>query len=325
MIGWDGQQTTLLLRQFRKPMGIAVHNHLLALATQHEVVVLANAPDLAYAYLEDQPGRYDALYLPRVAYYTGDLNNHDIAFGHEGLWVVNTRFSCLATLSPDYSFVPRWQPSFIRDLVPEDRCHLNGLAMVAGQPQYVTALGATDHVGGWRSAKATGGIVMAVDPNQIVLHGLAMPHSPRWHHERLWFLNSGAGELCQADLQTGHYSVVATLPGFLRGLCCVGHIAIVGLCQIRERHIFGGLPVQNRFPQLLCGLAAIDLFTGSLIGMLEFTAGCQELGDIQFLAQVKRPTLLNREKPAVLEAFTAPGVSYWLRPSAQLPVENRET
>src|SRR6516165_3602549 len=62
---------------------------------------------------------------------------------------VNTRFSCLCTLDPDYSFVPRWQPPFVTALAAEDRCHLNGLAMAPGErgvfaPQYVTALGETD-------------------------------------------------------------------------------------------------------------------------------------------------------------------------------------
>src|SRR5262249_29482578 len=48
------------------------------------------------------------------------------------LWIVNTRFSCLATLDPEASFVPRWRPPFVTELEPSDRCHLNGLGMVDG-------------------------------------------------------------------------------------------------------------------------------------------------------------------------------------------------
>lgn len=47
-------------------------------------------------------------------------------------------------------FVPRWQPRFVTDLVAEDRCHLNGLAMVGGKPKYVTALGQTNEPRGWK-------------------------------------------------------------------------------------------------------------------------------------------------------------------------------
>jgi uncharacterized protein (TIGR03032 family) len=110
LVGWNGQQVTVLLRQFPKPMGLAVQGQRLALATHHEVWIFANAPLLAHDYLENQPGRYDTLYLPRIAYYTGDLNIHDLAFGRDTLWLVNTRFSCLAALSKDFSFVPRGNP-----------------------------------------------------------------------------------------------------------------------------------------------------------------------------------------------------------------------
>ena len=167
LVGWNGQQVTVLLRQFPKPMGLAVQEQRLALATNHEVWLFANAPLLADEYLENQPGRYDALYLPRVTYFTGDLNIHDLAFGSDSLWLVNTRFSCLASLSKDYSFVPRWQPRFISQLVPEDRCHLNGLAMIDGQPKFVTALGESNEVGGWRNNKATGGILIDVDSGEM--------------------------------------------------------------------------------------------------------------------------------------------------------------
>jgi uncharacterized protein (TIGR03032 family) len=322
LVGWNGQQVSVLLRQFDKPMGLALqHDPLidrsrLALATRHEVTLFANASPLAYAYLEDQPGRYDALYLPRMSYYTGDLNSHDLAWGDEGLWVVNTRFSCLASLSQDYSFVPRWQPSFISELAPEDRCHLNGLAIVSGKPRYVTALGETNTAGGWRATKATGGVLIDVQTNQIVQRGLSMPHSPCWHQEQLWLLNSGTGELWRLNPDTYESEVICALPGFGRGLCLVGNYALVGLSQIREQHIFGGLPVQERFEQLICGVAVVDLQRGEAIGLMQFSSGCRELYDVEFLPGYLRPMLLNLDKDATRKAFTAPEFAYWLRPSA---------
>src|SRR5688572_13733965 len=93
LIGWDAAagQVTLLLRQFQKPMGLATRAgddarpdarpRQLALATRHEVLLFADAPPLAPDYLESRRVPYDALYLPRAAYFTGDLNVHDIAFG----------------------------------------------------------------------------------------------------------------------------------------------------------------------------------------------------------------------------------------------------
>jgi uncharacterized protein (TIGR03032 family) len=316
MVGWNGQQITILLRHFEKPMGMAIAPDRLALATRHEVMFFANAKALAHNYLEDQPGRYDTLFLPRASYFTGDLNVHDLGFVGDELWMVNTRFSCLATLSYDYSFLPQWQPAFISELAPEDRCHLNGLAIAHGKPKYVTALGESNVVGGWRENKASGGIVIDVETQDIIQRELSMPHSPQWYQEALWVLNSGAGELVRINPQTGERDVICTLPGFGRGLCFVGDRALIGLCQIREQHIFGGLPIQERFAALKCGVAIVNLNTGVQEGFLEFTAGCRELYDVKFLPAHLRPTILNLEKDATRDGFTAPTFAYWLRPSA---------
>ncbi len=316
MIGWDGQQVTLLFRDFEKPMGLATLGSRMLLATRYQVIELANAPLLAYEFLEGQPGRYDALYLPRVSYYTGDLNVHDVAYGEDGLWLVNTRFSCLSSPSHEYCFVQRWRPPFISETVPEDRCHLNGLAMEAGRPRFVTALGESDVVGGWRPGKATGGIVIDVPSGAIVLRGLSMPHSPRLHNGALWVLNSGAGELWRVELDSCRHEVVCRLPGYLRGLCFTGQFALVGLSTFREKQIFGDLPIQQQSPKLRCGVAVVDTLTGRQIGFFEFTEGFTELYDVQFLPNVFRPMILNAEKEAFQQALTAPAFSYWLRPSA---------
>src|SRR5439155_6225798 len=138
------------------------------------------------------------------------------------LWVVNTRFSYLCTLDRDHSFVPRWRPPFVGALAAEDRCHLNGLALVDGRPKYATALGETDTAGGWRAGKAAGGCVIDVGGNGVVVRGLSMPHSPRWHDGRLWALESGTGRLVLADPAAGRCEAVAELPGFTRGLALVG-------------------------------------------------------------------------------------------------------
>ena len=63
------------------------------------------------------------------------------------LWFVNTGFSCLCTLDIDYSFVPRWRPPFITGYSPEDRCHLNGLGLRDGTPDYADRPG-PDRYGG---------------------------------------------------------------------------------------------------------------------------------------------------------------------------------
>ena len=61
VVGWDGRRVTLLMRQFDKPLGLASSGGKMALATRHEIVLLADAPLLAHDYLEREPGRYDPL------------------------------------------------------------------------------------------------------------------------------------------------------------------------------------------------------------------------------------------------------------------------
>jgi len=312
MIGWDGRQLTLLMRQYDKPMGFDVSGRKLALATRNHITIHSNDPILAKNY--KQGVHYDALYLPRLSWHTGDLNVHDIAFANDGLWIVNTRFSCLAKLSDEYTFIPQWKPGFVSEIAPEDRCHLNGLAIVKGRPRYVTCLGESDTPGGWRENKSSGGMVIDIKSNDVLARELAMPHSPRYYRNHLYVLNSGAGELLRIDPEKGDREVVCQLPGYLRGVSFVDHFAIIGLCKIRESNIFGGMPVQQQYDKLLCAVVIVDIRNGKQQGLFEFTAGCEEIFDTRFLPGVQRPNILSTDRPESLEAFNAPEFSYWLRP-----------
>ena len=77
------------------------------------------------------------------------------------------------------------------------------------------------------------------------------------------------------------------------------------MSQIRERNIFGGLPVQQKFNKLQCGIAVVDTRNGQSIGMFEFTSGVQEIYDVQFLAGTRRPMILNLDKEATRQAGPA--------------------
>lgn len=315
LIGWNGTQPSLLPRHFDKPMGFDVLGDRMVLSTRNHITLLANDPVLGHHFQHDKPGRYDALYLPRLSYHTADLNTHDVALSENDVWILNTRFSCICGLSDRWTFIPRWRPKFVTDDVPEDRCHLNGLAMRDDQPAFVTCLGETDTVGGWRENKAKGGIVVDVASNEVILRGLAMPHSPRWHDGRLWVLNSGEGRLLRVNPETGAADIVCELPGYLRGLAFVGNYALVGLCKIRETNVFGGMPVQARYPDLQCGISVIDTRSGREVGRFSITAGCTEIYDIRFLKGQQRVNVLNLDRDETRQAFNAPpDIHYWLRP-----------
>ncbi len=211
-------------RLFPKPMGLAVARNRIAIGTELEIREFHNVP--AVCGRLEPAGKHDACFLPRMTHSTGDIDIHEMAWGEEPgvrnqgsgvrdhgstgseLWFVNTRFSCLCTRSPEYSFQTRWRPKFVTQLTPEDRCHLNGLAMVDGRPKYVTALGECDSMDGWRENKRDGGVLIDIESDGVVARELSMPHSPRWYRDKLWVLHSGTGGLGTVDLASGKYEEV---------------------------------------------------------------------------------------------------------------------
>ena len=236
-------------RSFYNPMDLACDGERLVVGTALEIWEFHNVPAVARRLAP--AGRYDACFLPRSSHVTGNVQIHEMAWARPPLsaaeagnspnrpatepelWFVNTRFSCLATRSADFHFVPQWRPRFISALAPEDRCHLNGLGLRDGRIRYVTALGETDVPGGWRANKKSGGVLIDAPSGEVVAGGLSMPHSPRWYADRLWVLDSGNGGVSVVDEASGKVQRVAELPGFTRGLDFHGRYAFVGLSQVR--------------------------------------------------------------------------------------------
>lgn len=307
----DGQGLNQLPRNFPQAMGLAVSGPLLAIATRHEVVVLANAPGLARDY-PHKPGWYDGLYAPRAVYMAGELDLHDMAWSGESLWAVNTRFSCLCQIDHRYSFTPRWQPPFIRELTPHDHCHLNGMAMAEGQPRYVTALGQSDTPKGWRPTKLSGGVLLDVPSGEIILRDLPMPHSPRLFDGRLYLLLSATGELVTVDLAAGRYETVNRMPGFVRGLARCGDYLFAGLSRLRPNHTFGDLPLAKQ--PLFCGIVVIHLPSGRLAGSIRYLNSCEEIYDVQVLPGLRRPGILGLDHDLHRRTLATPSHVFWGQP-----------
>lgn len=290
-------------------MGIAFKGNKMAVATTNEVLLLGNAPQMAPNYPK-QPNTYDALFLPRATYYTGALDIHDIEWIDDELWAVNTLFSCLSVIDEEYNFKPRWKPAFISDLAPEDRCHLNGLAMKDGQPKFVTALGYTNSPRGWRENKVNGGVIIDVESNEVVINGLAMPHSPRLYNNDLYALMSATGELIKVDTKKGEYEVVKKFDGFVRGMAKHGDYLFVALSRLRENSSsFNDLSISKR--SLFCGIVVLHLPTAGLIGFLKYENSVDEIYDIKIIPGFKRPGLLNHEKPEHNIAISSPDGDFW--------------
>jgi uncharacterized protein (TIGR03032 family) len=254
---------------------------------------------------------FDRLYVPRVGHTTGDVDAHDIAVDGDGDVVfVNTLFSCLSTVSATASFRALWRPPFVSRLAAEDRCHLNGLAIEAGRPRYVTAAARSDVADGWREHRRDGGVVLDVETGEVVVAGLSMPHSPRVHEGRLYVLDSGTGFFGAVDRARGVFEPIAFCPGYPRGLAFVGGYAVIGLSRPRDG-TFSGLALDanlaSKGAEARAGLVVIDLATGDLVHWLRAEGVVEELYDVVALPGVVRPTALGFKTDEIRYTVTAEG------------------
>ncbi|XZE56278.1 TIGR03032 family protein [Planctomycetaceae bacterium SH139] len=311
VIGQHAGELQLSFHNFERAMGLAVQQDKIAIGGRAEVWYLNSTPDVVAQWGPN--ASHDACFLTRTAFFTEEIHGHELAWCNDQLWIVNTRFSCLCTLESPYSFVPRWRPSFITKLAAEDRCHLNGLAVVDNRPKYVTAMAESDTAAGWRSSKATTGCLLDVETGETVARGFAMPHSPRVHQAQLWVLDSGRGALTNLEPNSGKATIVSRQPGYTRGLDFCGPFAFIGLSRIRETSTFDGIPIAENRENLKCGVAIVDWRTGQHLAHFEFLSGVEEIFDVRVVATAANPYIAG---PKAMEEG---GKSIWFAPASPVP------
>ncbi len=278
---------------FGRCMGLWATNSTLYLSSENQIFCFEDVLEN-----QQQHDGYDCLWLPQAAYFTGGLDIHDLTVDdNEKLLFINTLFSCLATTTSHHSFVPVWQPPWISQLVPEDRCHLNGLAIREGKPRYVTACSQTDKETGWRDKRRDGGCILDISNNEIIVQGLSMPHSPRWYQDKLWVHNSGCGQFGYVDFKQGKFVPIFLAPSYLRGLAFCEDWAIIGMSKLRDEVNLSPLPFQkmrqNQDIKSICGVIVIELKTGAIAHWLAFKDCIDELYDIVVLPGVNRPKAIG--------------------------------
>jgi uncharacterized protein (TIGR03032 family) len=308
----DENRLSMLPRSFNKPMGFDVDGDKMILATKDEVILFENSRELAVHY-PNKPGAYDSLYVPRITFYTGQADLHDISFGKTGIWAVNTSFSCICEVNGHFNFIPAWKPPFISQLVSEDRCHLNGLVMQDGHPKYATMLGDTDVAQGWRNNILNGGMLMDIRTNEIILRNLPMPHSPVFYGGHLYLLLSATGELVRINLEKRDYEVIRRLDGFCRGMDIFGDYMFIGMSKLRKSSsTFSKLPFAEH--AVACGIKVVHLPTGALFGEITYQTSVDEIYGVRILPAAMRPNILNTVNPVFRYSLAIPGSTFWGTP-----------
>ncbi len=234
----------------------------------------------------------DVVYAPRITWHTGNVFAHDIGVQSNGVVVfANTMFSCLCTVGDAGPFTPIWVPSFISGVLPQDRCHLNGLAMQDGWARYVTVAAATDTRKGWTKDRHLRGMLLDVIDGRTAATDLSMPHSPRIHNGTVHLCNAGTGEVGVID--GGQFHPLAQCYGFTRGLAFLCGSLLVGVSMARSDNQFHGLPLSviMRGRDAMCKLLVLNR-RGRTEHSLEFGGANREIYDIACMPDVHHPSMI---------------------------------
>ncbi|MGB2118213.1 MAG: TIGR03032 family protein [Schleiferiaceae bacterium] len=304
----DGNTLDIMPVRFRKPMGISIRDNKLAIATLNRIEIYAKN-DIIGKNAPFSFQKYDDFYVPRISYISGALDLHDIHLHSKGVFAINTQFNCISSFSVDHNFTPRWAPTFIDSIVPEDRCHLNGMAVENDQPKYVTALGKGNVLNSWREGITDKGIIIDVSKNKIVAEDLAMPHSPRIYNGDVYFLQSASGIISRLNTTKGIIENVGETEAFSRGLTKFNNILAIGRSKARESSsTFKKLPTHIRNKQ--AGIDLVDFNTGQIIERFHFGSIVDEIFDVQVLIG-GRIGMYGLEGEHGYEPITTPQSSFW--------------
>lgn len=306
----SGEKIYKYAKNFRRPMGISSLGNKLAIASRNYIEVFSRSDKLAKAF-PAKPNFYDALFIPQAKYFTGITDMHEITFDAGAIYAVNTSFSCIAKMSEDHHFIPIWQPEFITELAPEDRCHLNGLIMENGAPAYVTMFDMTNETNGWRKSAIDTGVLYDCQKQEALVTGLSMPHSPTKHGDSIFFLQSATGEVMQYNILTKEVSLVIKLHSFLRGMAIYGDYLFIGASKMRESSkTFKELPITDTSS---AGIQIVNYKTKKQVGGLNYTDNITEIFEVQVIENMEAPLMLTEKDEGYEKCINCgDDINYWL-------------
>jgi len=305
-----GQAIFKYAKNFKRPMGISVWENNLAVASRNYIEIYSRSDKLGKAF-PPKPGFYDSIFVPQVKYFTGITDMHEVVFHNNEIWAVNTSFSCISRMSDHHHFIPAWQPRFIDNLVPEDRCHLNGLVMDNGKPQFVTMFDQSNHSNGWRDSPVDSGILYDCQNQEIILDKLSMPHSPVRHGDYLFFLQSATGEVMKYNLKSSKLERIIQLNSFLRGMDIYEDYLFIGASKMRESaRKFSDLPItENSF----AGIEIVNFKTNERVGALTYQDNISEIFEVQIIKNLSKPLMLTENDEGYDRCINCgDDLNYWL-------------
>lgn len=185
---------------------------------------------------------------------------HEIVFHTGRWWVVATGRNQILSYTQLDSHPVEWGPKWAVDR-DRDVIHLNGYT--GPLERGVASCFTTDTTTSWREQPVDRGAIIAAGGSWVTIQGdLIRPHSPRFHKGRLYYLESGRGQIWRHDI-----GPIAQANGFTRGLTFTRDLLLVGVSKARGG-AFDGLPLTG------AGECAVRAYTldGTPAGVLTLDA-----------------------------------------------------
>lgn len=248
-------------------------------------VVSTRTPHLLYRFKTIQDSEYEQVLIPDlIKVLPGSLYAHELIAVDSRLFMNATGFNKVISLQLDLSGDLR--TDYLPKFIPEELMNcmqLNSLCRDTHKNFYSTCFSTIksefkpwkDEVGPFEK----GGIIRHRD-DKVIVQNLTCPHSVRAVDNKLFYCNSGFGEIRCCNLDGSNETVIAKIDGFTRGLIIHDNFIFVGLSKVQEgkKQYAPGVSAQGS----KCGIATINRCTGEVVNILEWVNGAQ-IFDIQLI------------------------------------------
>jgi len=224
----------------------------------------------------------NALVPVRVDVYPGSLYIHDLISISGKLYANAVGHNAVVELKSNGEYAYVWWPLCV-DEKGKPKCdknylQLNSIAVNTSiKDSYFTASTANPiyHRPGQRNFPVNQrGVIFEGLTRKPLVYGLTRPHSAKLYGRKLWVCNSGYGQF--GFINGGKFESIVALPGWTRGLCLYKQTAFIGVSKVipRFRNYAPGLIAKKS----LCGIYALDLKSGKIIGSISWPRGNQIYG-----------------------------------------------
>lgn len=232
--------------------------------------------------LDDKSGNFSEKYLipTRVKTYPGLYYFHDINFIGSNLY--GTAVGLNSVVKIDFSKPeldkPIWSPKVVglskSQIFTANFVQLNSIAAGPTLEKSFFSLSGIKkekHRPGDISYPVDGHGAVISNSSKVVIDSLTRPHSARIIKGKIWVNNSGYGQVGYG--QNGRFVPKVDLPGWTRGLCYHSGVLFVGISRILSRFEKYAPGIDSK--KCHCGVYAIDIKSGQILGSIIWPAGNQ--------------------------------------------------